>query len=162
MGAGQVTHCEWWLQSRRDRVTKLTHVSSIEEPATTDARHSSNLALPGLRDSFLGRRSQRADIRFSQAHREHSRQIRSKLSRLIQATTVSQIAIGPHQSNEPLTRSKYVSNLTGRIEQHWLRGAATGGRVKHEVCVDRIANSFTDLPADSLKRANSLLSGLVA
>ena len=104
----------------------------------------------------------RANLCFSQAHREHSRQIRCKLSRLIQTTPVSQVSIGPHESHEPLPCSKYVSDLTGRIEQHRRRGATVRGRVQHEVRADRIANSVLDLPGDPLKSANGLRCCLIA
>ena len=104
----------------------------------------------------------RANLCFSQAHREHSRQIRCKLSRLIQTTPVSKVSIGTHESHERLPCSKYVSDRTGRIEQRRRHDATVRGRDQHEVREDRSANSVLNLPGDPLKSANGLRCCLIA
>ena len=52
-----------------------------------------------------------ASLPLPQLHCEHPRQIRRQLARLIQAPSVSQVAIGPHQCHEPLPRLEDVGDL---------------------------------------------------
>jgi hypothetical protein len=56
-----------------------------------------------------------ASLRSPQLHREHPRQIRCQLSRLIQATSIAQVAIRPHESHEPISCPEDAGDLAGRV-----------------------------------------------